>query len=378
MPSAFSTRAVGRPLRITFIIQGEGRGHMTQAIALRRILVDAGHEVPVVLLGRNARRDVPQFFLDRIGCTVVGFQSPNFVVDAQRKGIRIWPTIYQNCLRFPAYYSSLQLIRSTIDQVQPDIVINFYDTLAGLANLLYRFGQPYICLGHQYLLGHPEIPTPASQKLDFALLQINTWWTALGATQHLGLSFRRIADQPSQRTYVTPPLLRQEVMALADQLPSIPQEDFFLAYMVNDGYAEDLIAEHRKHPHLRIHAFWDRRGMPNPYEPHPGLTFHQLDDRAFLDYMSRCRGYLTTAGFESVCEAMLLGKPVYMVPTAGHVEQKCNALDAALSGAGIHGTRFDLSAFLAYLPSHKQTQSGFSDWVRSAEKRMRSLLVESY
>ncbi len=372
MSAVLPRNAVNRPLRITFIIQGEGRGHMTQAIALRRILVEAGHDVPVVLLGRNARRDVPQFFIDRVGCPVVGFQSPNFVVDAQRKGIRVWPTIYQNLLRFPQYFASLQVIKGVFDEVQPDIVINFYDALAGLANMLYRFGEPFVCLGHQYLLGHPEIPVPASQKLDFALLQINTWWTALGATQRLGLSFRPIADWSEQRTYVTPPLLRQEVLELADR--QIPQEDFFLAYMVNDGYAEDLMAEQKKYPHLRIHAFWDRRGMPNPYEPQPGLSFHQLDDRAFLDYMSRCKGYLTTAGFESVCEALLLGKPVYMVPTAGHVEQKCNALDAALSGAGIHGTRFDLSAFIAYLPEHKQTQTHFGAWVRSAGKRMVTLL----
>ena len=44
------------------------------------------------------------------------------------------------------------------------------------------------------------------------------------------------------------------------------------------------------------------------------LVFHQLDDVAFLDAMSRCRGLMCTAGFESVCEAMYLGKPVYMMP----------------------------------------------------------------
>lgn len=39
--------------------------------------------------------------------------------------------------------------------------------------------------------------------------------------------------------------------------------------------------------------------------------------------MQGCSGYVTTAGFESVCEAMYLGKPVMMIPT--HVEQEINA-----------------------------------------------------
>ena len=40
------------------------------------------------------------------------------------------------------------------------------------------------------------------------------------------------------------------------------------------------------------------------------LSFHQLDDVKFLNYMAGCRAYASTAGFESICEAMYLGKPV--------------------------------------------------------------------
>ena len=36
-----------------------------------------------------------------------------------------------------------------------------------------------------------------------------------------------------------------------------------------------------------------------------------------------CKAYASTAGFESVCEAMYLGKPILMVPA--HIEQDCNA-----------------------------------------------------
>ena len=63
------------------------------------------------------------------------------------------------------------------------------------------------------------------------------------------------------------------------------------------------------------------------------LSFHQIDDVKFLNAMAGCKAYASTAGFESICEAMYLGKPVLMVPA--HIEQDCNAYDAMKAGAGI-------------------------------------------
>lgn len=78
--------------------------------------------------------------------------------------------------------------------------------------------------------------------------------------------------------------------------------------------------------------------------------------------MQNCKGLVTTAGFESVCEAMYLGKPTMMIPVPKHYEQACNALDAKRAGAGITGNKFDLSAFLNYIPHHKDTRSDFQTW----------------
>ena len=50
--------------------------------------------------------------------------------------------------------------------------------------------------------------------------------------------------------------------------------------------------------------------------------------------MADCSAMASTAGFESVCEAMCLGKPVMMVPVEGHFEQYCNARDAPSGCSG--------------------------------------------
>ena len=49
-------------MKILFVIQGEGRGHLTQALSLRQKLADEGHEIVVVLVGKSPARRLPGFF----------------------------------------------------------------------------------------------------------------------------------------------------------------------------------------------------------------------------------------------------------------------------------------------------------------------------
>lgn len=81
--------------------------------------------------------------------------------------------------------------------------------------------------------------------------------------------------------------------------------------------------------------------------------------------MSGAKAYATTGGFESVCEAMYMQKPVLMVPT--HIEQECNVIDAQVSGAGVSATEFTLSLLIDFIPTYKP-DSAYRLWVNSAER----------
>ncbi|MEM9896508.1 MAG: glycosyltransferase family protein, partial [Bacteroidota bacterium] len=128
------------------------------------------------------------------------------------------------------------------------------------------------------------------------------------------------------------------------------------------------------HPDITIHCFWDKKEAPETLKAAENLTFHRLNDKKFLHYLASCRGYLSTAGFESICEAMYLGKPVLMIPVEGHYEQSCNALDATNSGAGIQNDVFDLDVLLNYLPYHQGDTSTFKKWCDQAAPVFLSLL----
>ena len=86
--------------------------------------------------------------------------------------------------------------------------------------------------------------------------------------------------------------------------------------------------------------------------------------------MANAKALVTTAGFESVCEAMYFGKPVLMVPVKGHFEQWCNARDAAKAGAGTHADRFNLDVLLDYLPQHQHNSTQFRQWSSQTKQLM--------
>ena len=66
-------------MKFLFIVQGEGRGHLTQAITLEEMLLRNGHEVVEVLVGKSSSRTLPGFFNRSIHAPVKRFISPNFL-----------------------------------------------------------------------------------------------------------------------------------------------------------------------------------------------------------------------------------------------------------------------------------------------------------
>ncbi|MCL6260391.1 glycosyltransferase [Aquiflexum sp. TKW24L] len=360
-------------MKFLFIIQGEGRGHMTQAISMSQILNEMGHEVSVVCIGKSQRREIPEFVSRNIHAPIYLFDSPNFVTDKSQKSINLSKTILGNLLKFKTFKKSLEQIDQLVKKHQPDVILNFYDILGGLYNALYRPECQFWVIGHQYLIHHPEFPFASGQPLQKLLFKINTHITSLGADSILALSFRSLPSHQVKNLHVLPPLLRKEVKNLQPR-----QGDFFLAYMVNPGYAEEIILEAQNNPEIQIEAFWDKKGEPKIRQLLPNLIFHKVDDKLFLEKMAACKGMLTTAGFESVCEAMYLGKYVQMVPVKGQYEQACNALDAKISGAGIIAKSFDIQKLERVLMFNSPNKIQNQNWIDSFQSRFENALKQSF
>ena len=138
-------------MKFLFIVQGEGRGHLTQAITLEEMLLRNGHEVVEVLVGKSSSRTLPGFFNRNIHAPVKRFISPNFQPTAENKRADLKKSFaYNLILRYPEYFRSMCYINQRIKETGAEVVINFYELLTGLTYALFRPSVPYVCIGHQY------------------------------------------------------------------------------------------------------------------------------------------------------------------------------------------------------------------------------------
>ncbi len=354
-------------------MQGEGRGHMTQAISLYEMLKEQGHEIPAVVIGTSGRREIPSFIHEKIDTRLVQLPSPNFITDAKNKSINIGKTVWHNIKEYKTYKYSLQQIDELIKEHQPDVVINFFDLLVGLYYRFYKPQTKMICIAHQYIYLHSDFEFPNGRFMDKLMIKYYTKLTSRGSSKNLALSFYNIHTKNNDVVFV-PPLIRKELFELESE-----QQDYFLVYLVNNGYYEDLIAWHKNHPEVEVHCFTDQPAKLNQLYAYKSdkLFLHALNDKLFLEKMSKAKGLASTAGFESVCEAMYLGKPVLMVPVEGHYEQFCNSRDAHKAGAGIFSDKFDLSQLMKISSKFNSHNRFYKDWVLNAKNRIYNEIINT-
>ncbi|HEV7231495.1 MAG TPA: glycosyltransferase family protein [Bacteroidia bacterium] len=287
--------------KIVLTVQGEGRGHLTQAISLCSILENGGYEIAAVMVGSSSRRELPAFFRAAISAPLITFQSPNFVTDRKNKSIRIRKSLLRNFMLLPTFFKSMRRMEQVIEEHNPVAIINLYDPLTGLFSFFKRPSVPVICVAHQYLLLHPDFDMPAGHRLDKFLLRAFTRLTSYGAIRKLAISFYPMSRMRCTGITVVPPLLRKEVF---EQIPQ--QKGHFLIYLLNKGYREDVIRWHEQNQETETHVFCDSSEKYETVQYGERLFFHRLNDRKFLGLMAGAKGLISTAGFESICEAMYM------------------------------------------------------------------------
>lgn len=343
-------------------VQGEGRGHVTQALTLYELLVANGHEVCAVILGSSGKRDIPTFFINKVKAPIIQLQSPNFVTDKKNKSINVTQSVIHGFKNLKIYRQSLKKIDHIIKAEQPDVIINFFDLLMGLYYQFYKPNIKHLCIAHQYIYLHPRFEFPKGKKGDQLAIKFFTRVTSIGSYKKLALSFYNI-PQTINKVTIVPPLLRDDVFSLKAE-----SKNHYLVYLVNNGYFEEIVEWHKQHPHVELHCFTDSPDFLKENYSYDSSTLfvHAINDQLFLEKMSEAKGLATSAGFESVCEAMYLGKPVLMVPIKGHYEQFCNSRDGYKAGAGVYADSFELDKLLDLQKNYQN--STYRNWVSNAKK----------
>ncbi|MFH0757525.1 MAG: glycosyltransferase family protein [Bacteroidota bacterium] len=311
--------------RTVFIVQGEGRGHLSQSAALKEYLENAGHTVEAVFTGCNNRHSLPTYYRTLFGDRLQCFASPFFLRTPNKKGIYVGLTILFNLFRSPLYVREAGRIRREITRLNPHVVFNFYDVVGALA---LQKGSPSvkrIGIGHHFLLHLEGYRCPGGNTLHKWFLRLHTLTVMRSCDKVLALSFRELPG--NEQITVVPPLVRERFRnATRKEGPAT------LIYLLNEGFASDITTIAKNNPDFQADIFSE---LPTETPMPPSIRLHAINDQAFLEKMESCRNLVTTAGFDTVAEAAYMGVPLGVVPVRNHFEQRCNSFDIERSGLGI-------------------------------------------
>src|SRR5262247_1138614 len=100
-------------MRILFTVQGEGRGHMTQALAVRQMLPRLGHELIGVVIGRQSNRALPEYVTEGLAAPIVELPSPGFAL-RQSKGVDIPKTVWRAVTDHRVWRESADRLRALV------------------------------------------------------------------------------------------------------------------------------------------------------------------------------------------------------------------------------------------------------------------------
>lgn len=340
-------------VRAVFIVQGEGRGHLSQSVALKEYLEADGHAVVGVYVGSSSREKIPSYYSNIFKDSLKSFNSPGFLRTPNKKGIYVGRTILYNLLRGFIYLREVRMLRKEINRLKPDVVVNFYEGLGALAMRKLPAGIRRIGIGHHFYLHLKSYPCGGGKSIHRALLKAHTRLVMSSCDKVLALSYSK--TEGSEKIKIVPPLVRKQFREA-----KIREADRYLVYLLNEGFVVDLFRLAGENPDLGFDVFSD---LP-PETPVPeGIRLFTPDDSEFFEKMKNCRAVLTTAGFDTAAEAACLGLPLAVVPVENHFEQLCNSVDVEANGIGIILKNFDLNNLEKMT---KKDHPVYKNWVASA------------
>ncbi|MFW5696109.1 MAG: glycosyltransferase family protein [Alkalispirochaeta sp.] len=276
--------------RLVFSCTGEGMGHAARVAALATELSSTYQIFIFAPRSRHGflREHVPEAQL---------FDIPYFSFSKKNERVEYVPTVIQNFDKLLRFHISVRRLARVLAEIQPTACVSDYDPFVAFA--ARRLGIPVMQLNHpSVILRSPAIGFQAIVAKLFS-------WLLMGYYDKRVLCSFYNGD--------VGPIVRR---ALAEQ--PVRREDFFVVY-VKPCYRRVVSRKLRQLGITNVELF------PNPHKD-------------FRSAMARCKGVISSAGHQFISEAIVLGKPAFVIPQRGQYEQHLNARMLERSGFGAWGT----------------------------------------
>jgi len=328
-------RAGAKQVRIIYGVVGEGMGHATRSRVVLEHLLQAGHEVRVVVSGRAHRflterlTAYPNVSVEEIhGLTLSYFGNS---LDRSK-------SLFENLRKAPkGLQKNIKVYRKVAESgFAPELVISDFESWAALYALNHRL--PVISIDNMQVINRckHDAAVTKGKNFDFELARLAVKVKMPGAYHYLVTSF---FFPPVRKKYTTlvPPILRPEVIA-AKREPGA----HVLVYQTSPSN-QMLIPTLKKLPfRFRVYGM-GREGQEG------NVSLCPFSETGFLDDLRTARAAVAGGGFSLLSEAVSLKVPLLSVPVAHQYEQELNARYLEQLGYGAWANKLDHDALVSFL-----------------------------
>lgn len=300
-------------MNILYGVQATGNGHISRSREIVRSLKEKGHNVFVILSGRDPALlwDIDAFKPYKVykGLTFSTYKGK----------IKYLKTISN--LKFKQFFSDI----ASFDASGYDIAITDFEPVT--SRIAERNRIPSIGVGHQYAF-YNNIPTEGANPVARYIIR-----HFAPVNYKIGLHWYHF-DQP-----ILPP-----VVPMFDKSSISSMDNKILVYLPFEE-PDDIIK------------------LLTPFKGYEFYVYHEFEKlsikgniflcpfsrKGFLNTLKECGGVVTNAGFELISEALTIGKKVLIKPLSGQMEQLSNAKAINILNLGFVMKKLDSSLLEDFL-----------------------------
>ena len=335
-------------MRILYGVVGEGMGHATRSRVVLDHLIQAGHDIMVVVSGR-AYKFLEGVYRDDARVTVQEIHGLNLAYKGNALSMR--RSLELNVRRAPrGFQMNYSAYRKVVGRFRADLVISDFDSWAYF--YAKRHGIPVISIDNMQILNRCQHDARVTNKgcLSFRLAKAAVKMKMPGADHYLISSFFS-APIHKGRTSLIPPILRPEILE-AKREPG----EHVLVYQTQ-GSNHDLIQSLRAMPYeFRVYGLGRDERVGN-------IHFRPFSQTGFIDDLRTAKAVIAGGGYSLMGEAVHLRVPMLSMPLKGQYEQQLNAryLDKLGYGLFVPGAldHKTLKKFLKNIPQYQEALSRY-------------------
>ncbi|PWS40622.1 UDP-glucuronosyltransferase-like protein [Streptomyces sp. ZEA17I] len=315
-------------------------GHTVRQSVVAQYLRDRGHRVRVVTNGQGR----VEYFRD-LGFPAWDAWMPTLLARDDR--IHARDAVRANIRQAPGgLLRHLRLRRAVRNSGVPDVFVTDYEP--NTPRLAYHFGRPLVSIDQQSKYRHLGLPTVGryartadEQRLRYFAPRMDrsficSYVPLSAEDQRVEFISPVVPDLVRSAQVTTEPLVTAYFSRYFDHGPEESVRE--LASVFRRSVPDRTLRIYAQPAELRsLRGYADTR-----------IEIHAFDREAFIADMARSEAVFSNAGFNLISEALVLGKPVHLVPLPTYDQHWCaKVVDEA--GLGTAAPRVERRAVLDFL-----------------------------